>query len=513
MMRRCFVACLYVLALASSHATALLGQSGIVWQPDDRVLLSDFGSVYSITRDNSTLYGVTPNGLLRYDLTSHKFRLPLTIEDGYPAREGPLSAAYSQTDFVVLLGTSMGGLYKLSAVSAHFDDLTRLPGPVTSLVAPRDGFDVYAAAAQSWYRLRSGSFFPEPVQAPPRVQQPGANDPYLRSMLATAGLAPGRGTAEVMAIEADRTDASYFVATRGNGIVQLNTRSSERTRLPYGLNTRGAAALAFWRGRLWFGGDARVLAGPLVSATSGLEDFRDNLPSSGAPQDMITALLATDSALWVGTMSGLYSFGGRPGNERWQSHRMLLNTRVTSLAEAQGTVFVGTDQALLQFNHGALEPVINGRSIYGIAPGRDTLWVATDAGVASLPLQPGVLQASVLRGGGTPNEAVFDVRSVGDTLYAVTRDALFRRGPGGWVAADHEIGSRLGPMGRLRTDGTSVWVLGSLGFSVKGAQSAVWTYYMATDDIPEAPIRDLLPLGSTVWLATPAGALRVRNPR
>jgi hypothetical protein len=517
MRRRLDVA--YIIAVAAAAfsigapARPARAQSGIVWQPDDRVLLSDFGTVTALARDNTTLYGITPNGLLRYDLTSHKFRLPLTIEDGFPAREGPLSIAYSATDFVVLLGTSAGSVYKLSALSSRFDDVTRLPGPVVSIVAPRDGFDAYALSGQTWYRIRSGSFFAEPVQAPPRVALPGANDPYLRAMIATAGVFAGRATAEVLSIEADRADGNYFVGTRGSGIIQLNTRSSDRTRLTYGLNTRGAAAIASWRGRLWFGGDARVIAGPLVSASTDLQDFRDNLPGAGAPQDMVTALLPTDSALWVGTMGGLQRLSGRTGDERWSSIRLGIDTRVTALAEAGGAVFVGTDQALLQVSRGIAEPVINGRSIYGLAPGTDTLWIASDAGVASLPLRPGVLQASVLRGGGTPVEPVFDVRVVGDTLYAVTRDAVYRRGPHGWVPPDREIGQRLGPMGRLRTDGSAVWVLGSLGFAVKGAQSPVWTYYMAIDDIPEAPVRDLLPFGNTVWLATPAGALRVKNPR
>ena len=487
-------------------------QSGRLWRADDRVLVSDFNDVTSVARDNTQLYGITPNGLLIYDLTSHKFRLPLTVEDGYPALEHPLSIAYSPSDFLLLIGTAQGGIHKLNTLASRFDLLTRLPGPVVQLIVPRDGFDVYAASQRGWFRLRGGSFFADPVQAPPRFVQPGANDPYLRTMLGTAGNARDRVPANVVAVEADRTESSFFAATRGNGIVHLNTRSTVSERLPYGLNTRGAGAVASWRGRIWFGGDSRVVAGPLVSATEDLADFRDYPPSSGAPQDGITALLATDSTLWVGTFGGLYAFGGSPGSERWQNFGRAVRTRVTSLTEAGGAVFVGTDRELIRIHNGAAETVLNGRSVYGLAPVRDTLWIASDLGLAAMPLVS-PWQASVLAGGGTPREPVFDVRSAGDTLYTVTRDALFRRGPGGWVQPDREVASRLGPLGRLRTDGSSIWVLGTAGFSMKGAQSGLWTYYMAIDDIPEAPVRDLLPLASSVWLATPAGALRVLKPR
>jgi hypothetical protein len=494
--------------------TAARAQSGTLWRPDDRVLITDFSQILSLARDNSTLYGVTPYGLLQFDLSSRRFKLPLTIEDGYPARERPLAVAYAPSSFTVFLGTAQGTVYTVNTLAGRFDDVAHLPGSVLQIIAPAGSFDIYAGSPQSWYRLRSGSYFPEPVQGAPGVQLPGANDPYLRSMIGTAGSAQGRFPAEVSALETDRTNATYFAGTRGNGIVELNTRTTERTRLPYGLNTRGAGAVAAWRGRIWFGGDTRTSLGSVVSATTTLDDFRDNLPNSGAPSDIVVSMLATDSALWVGTVNGLFALSGPPGRERWQSYARAVPGQVSSIATAGAFVFAGTDRGVTRVSPGGTtDPVLTGRIVYGLAPVGDTLWIASEVGVAALKLSTAASPAVALRGGGSPDVPVYDVRQAGDTLYAVTADALYRRGPQGWVEPDRAMASRLGPFGRLRTDGADVWLLGSRGFAVKGARSAAWVYYMDTDDIPEAPVRDLLPLGETVWLATPAGALRVRKPR
>ncbi len=499
-------------------ARAAHAQSGVFWRAEDRVLISDFSRITGLARDHTTLYGVTPNGLIVYDITTRRFLAPLTQEDGFPQRERPLAVAYSPSEFRVLIGTSSGGLHTLTTGSARFENVTRLNGAVTRLLSSRDDADTYAETTQGWYRLRNGSFFPEPVTGPPAsAQMPGSSDPYLRSMIGSAGSVPGRGTAPVAAIEADRSPGSYFAGTLGNGLVHLDTRALTPTRLPFGLNTRGAGAVAAWRGRVWFGGDARTNAGPLVSATPELSQFQEYPPSTGAPQDLVTALLGTDSALWVGTSTGLYSFAGPPGRERWQPRPFAGADRVTSLAADTGRgrtgVFVGTDHGAGRMSGaGVWTPILEGPYVFGLEVSADTLWMATGLGIVAYPLD-GSGSAAALRGGGTPAEPVLDIRATADTLYAVTAESVYRRGSAGWSLPDRAPSQRLGPLGRVRTDGSTVWVLGTLGFAMKRAQSGVWSYHSAPEDIPEAPVRDLLRHGDVMWLATPAGALRIPFPR
>jgi hypothetical protein len=71
------------------------------------------------------------------------------------------------------------------------------------------------------------------------------------------------------------------------------------------------------------------------------------------------------------------------------------------------------------------------------------------------------------------------------------------------------VSGLLGQLGMLIEDHGDLWILGARGAAVRRAESAAWSYYSAPEDIPEGPVRDLLPLGDVIWLATPAGALRV----
>ncbi|MEO5509682.1 MAG: PQQ-binding-like beta-propeller repeat protein, partial [Longimicrobiales bacterium] len=302
---------------------------------------------------------------------------------------------------------------------------------------------------------------------------------------------------------------SYFVGTAGNGLMQLDAHTFSSKRLPFGLNARGAGAIAYWHDRLWFGGDARSINGSLVSATAQLDRFTEHAPQSGAPADLITALATTDSALYAGTTHGLYVLAGAQGRERWRTGRFGGSDVVTSLVASDGYIYVGTDRGASRIDRaGAYDAILSGPYVYGIDATPDTVWIASGAGLIAFA-RTGGAPAMALRGGGSPPAPVMDVRIVGDTLYALTMDALYRRGPGGWLVPDRQPSQRLGLLGRLRSDGSSLWVLGTAGFAVKRAKATTWTYYSVSDDVPEGPVRDLLPLGLTQWLATPAGALRV----
>ena len=513
-MMRCVVAALLACnALLGVPRAARAQSSGILWRPDDRVLISDFSTVHGLARDDRTLFALTPNGILRFDLSTRAFGLPITAEDGFPANERPLSIIYMPTAFSLMLGTSAGGVFSLATSSTRFEDIARVQGSVVRMVAPETSSDVFAQTAAGWFRIRGGAFFAERVAAPPPVRAPGQDDPYLRSMTGIAGSTPGRGSAQVAAIEADRRPGRYFAGTLGNGLMELDTRTLERTRHVFGITTRGAGAIAFWRGRLWFGGDDRAVAGSVTSALPDLSSFQEQLPATAGPVDAVNALLATDSALWVGTDRGLYALRGRAGSERWQLLRPPAR-RITALAVAGGRVFIGSATELDALDGaGTQETLIRGRFIHGLAPAHDTLWIATDIGVAALPLTASGSTAQMLVGGGSPSERVLDVRVVGDTLYAVTQSGLYRRGAAGWSPADRSLSNALGQLGGLRSDGADIWVLGQRGAAVKRAETGGWTYYVATDDIPEAPVRDLLPQGEYLWLATPAGALRIPKPR
>ncbi|HEX6695022.1 MAG TPA: hypothetical protein VF035_10025 [Longimicrobiales bacterium] len=501
-------------------ALPVAAQNGASWRPEERVLLSDFSFVSALARDNDVLYAVTPNGLLVYDLTAGAFRDPLTAEDGYPVEENPISITYARAEFLLIVGTARGGLFTLATLAPRFTAVARLPGPVLSLASPQTGFESYAETTAGWFRLRSVSLRPEP-SAPPRPEpQPGRSDSYLASMLGTAGTVPGRPTAPVAALETGRIPGVYYAGTLGSGLVRLDTRTLERTRLPFGLNTRGVTAMARWRGRLWFGGDSSAVNGSLVSASEDLARFNEYPPRTGGPQRAITALLAADSVLWVGGLDGLAALEARNGDERWHDFSTVVREPVLNLTHAAGSVFVGTRSGAFVIRGGlaggpagrSIESVLTGTAVRGMARGVDTLWIASDAGLAALPLTGQAAQTRLVRETSGPIGPVADVAVTGDTVLVLTPEALYRRTAAGWSAPD-PMPAAVGPLLRVEVLNGVTYVTGYRGAARGHARGAGWDYYRAPDDVPEGPVRDLLPGAETLWLATPAGALRITDRR
>src|SRR5690606_39887969 len=143
------------------------------------------------------------------------------------------------------------------------------------------------------------------------------------------------------------------------------------------------------------------------------------------------------------------------------------------------------------------------------------LWLLPDASAARLPdaggrggirplLAPGSEAQPGLRG------RVVDVRPVGDALYVITQDALYRWDAAGWAGPLREGVQVLGRLYALATADGQLWVAGDGGVARFDLDAQLWTSYLRPMDIPETPVVDVLPAGADVWLATPAGALRLR---
>ena len=193
---------------------------------------------------------------------------------------------------------------------------------------------------------------------------------------------------------------------------------------------------------------------------------------------------------------------------------------VLSLAYAAGSVFVGTRNGALVIRGGArggtagrvAESVLTGTAVHGMARGRDTLWIASEAGLAALPLVGQQAQTRLVREAAGPQGPVMDVAASGDTVYVLTSDALYRRTPTGWSPPDLLPGV-VGPLLTVRVVDGRPAVTGFRGVARAHARGAGWDYYRAPDDVPEGPVRDLLPGAETLWLATPAGAMRITDRR
>ena len=522
-----------LLAPGGAHA-----QSGRLWRPDERILVSSFHELGAVTADLRRVFAASPHGIEVYDFAAGRWEAPITLEDGFPLGERPSALLYDRFLDALWMGTEVGNVYVYRLAGGQWDALGPVAGgPILRIVGdPRSG-DVFLATPGGWLRLPRGALFPEPV--PPGAVPEGAADPSpegrLRRMDPFFDAIRGTLTMDerlrrwpITDVEPADRPARYWVATNGGNLLYYDSRRMSAEPLAYGLLTRGAGAMALDGRRVWFGGDGRGARRGVTVADVGLQQWKYfEAQYDGAPAGYVADVLPTASAVWFAATDGLFRLDRE--RETWLrlAEREGLPAReVFALAPGPDGVWVGTRNGLtFVTDDGAVEreALFPARPIHRLLSSRDTLWIASefglwllpDASAARLPdaggrggirpvLAPGSETLPGLRG------RVVDVRPVGDALFVLTEDALYRWDAAGWTGPFRDGVELLGRLRTLAAADGQLWVAGDGGVVRFDLDTRLWTSYLRPMDIPETPVVDVLPMGDDVWLATPAGALRLR---
>src|SRR5690606_31671124 len=70
--------------LATDGARA---QSGRLWRPEERILITSFHELGAVTADQRRVYAASPQGIEVYDFAVGRWEAPITLEDGFPLGE------------------------------------------------------------------------------------------------------------------------------------------------------------------------------------------------------------------------------------------------------------------------------------------------------------------------------------------------------------------------------------------------------------------------------------------
>lgn len=490
------------------------------WRPQERALFSFSGDVIAIAKDPRIVYAATRSSLIAWDYTFEKWLPPSTVEDGYPAQLQPSSLVYDPLDQALLLGTRNGTVHRYSLATGEWDRNELLIGaPVTALVPARDLRDdgTWIRTTAGWFVLPSGSFSPRQVASvPPHVlARVGESERITRNPAVAAFI--GNGIVDRRArrfritdIEPADVPDTYWVGTAGDGLYWLDSRSMRRVSHWFGPGVFGVSALARSRDRIWLGGDGRGPRDGIAAAPWDLQSWGLLETINDAPSGEIRALDFRNAELGVGASTGFYSFE----NGRW-THRTqrdgLPTDDVLSVAPTEHGWWIGTTRGLVLLGDATEGTHLPGRRIYRTRMIADTLWVASDAGLF-------VLHDSALvqvGGGSLGAEPMLDVVHARGKVYALSRAGIYERTVEGWRGPLRTAAiAGAGALTRLAGTSTQLWVAGNSGAAVLHGEIGEWTYFTAPADIPTGPVLDVLPQDDrVVWLATPAGALRMEWQR
>ena len=469
-----------VLVTCASSARALHAQAGI-WNADDRITITSFNEILALTFDGRRVYAATPNGLEIYDAIARRWLAPSTVEDGYPFMEQQVALQYDRSQGGLWLLGSTGNAYLWSELSGRWD--LRPPGDRPGEAADQDA----EAASDVAFRIMRGSI----------------------------SLDPSGRRWPLSAITNAERPGTYWVGTRGGNILLADARSLSSEWLTFGTLANGISAIATdAAGNVWFGGDGRGPRDGITRADGDLQNWvHYEAFASAAPRRNVNRILAGDT-VWAAAGDGVHVL--LPGARTWRvvtEREGLPSENAASITRTSHGIWAATARGLALIDPVTLRATWRGMEGVGIrdlAVRSDTVWIASDRGVWIGVADGGDVR--VIEPPGKPDDPRLSGRiagianAVGTMVVLAEGRIYFYDGVWSEPAAIH-AGTVHGVRGGetlllLRRDGIEEW-------DPKTNRS---TSFDSGNDIPRGPVLDAIRTGEYLWVATSAGAVRLRYP-
>lgn len=495
------------------------------WRPDERILVSDFSEVSALATDQRRVFAATGAGIAIYDVYQDRWLEPITVEDGYPLSSDPTALAFDGASQELWLATVDGRVLSYAPFFGTWEDRgSALAPPVFEIELAGDATgSVYLLDSGGWSVLEFGAFRARRLAgglAPPRGSRAPdpLDDPFVRARGRTLTVDETGRSWPVSDAVSLIGSPDVWIGSYGGYLFRYRDFAGSADHFVYGVPGRGVRSLATGVSGIWFGADGRSRRRGIARAGPDLDGWliwEGRL--HGAPNGAVNDLLETAGAVWAAANDGVYRMetdGGRW--RRLSTPDGLPHDEALALASDGGGVWVGTRRGAVFLtaagDAGAL--LAQGARVTGIAVSGPDVWLASDRGV---------LRAAGAAGGSGSSELVrlgasdprlggpaLSIAAIGDAVYAAFANGVYR------VAGPQAAAPPLGPGGRearLRVGGGRLWLVGSNGAQGWDPGTGDLLRYVVGADVPLGPVTDVAPTSDGVWLATPLGALLLRDRR
>ena len=523
-----------ILSVLAPEARAQIG--GGHWRPQDRVLVADFSFVTALARSSDRLFAATSGGMLVNRDVFRRWEAPLTREDGWPDVE-VTAMAFDRLDRTLWLAVLDGRLFALDPDSYRWMDEVRLGRQVDMIVPDASGSGgLLLRTAGGWLRMdtfthevraASAAEANQAIERNPdlRARRELIASPGFQSVQAFVGTGPDGRTWPITDVMPTDDPARFWIASAGGGLSLLDSYSLDWAPVGIGLFGLGASALAIDGTDVWIAPAAPLLGRYGVTRVSDdLEDWEVVVARSmsGVPDRGIRALLMYEGTLWAAGERGLqrrdpsgnWSFVAAGSYDR--GDMLLALAFGEPVSDGDPTLWIGGERGLdrLPPRGAGPERVMSGAVVSGILPVAGGAWAATSRGLVFVDTAGTVAPAADV-----PAIPAGAIVSNGEFAWAGVDRNVWQRDPGsGWRRLD-ELGLLSSPVTALAVAHGILWV-GTVdelvAWEITGGP--VRRYTFAAGDLPlglygERGIAAIAPVSSArVWIATPAGALRLDSP-
>ena len=522
--------------VSSLAADAHAQTGGGHWRPEDRVLVADFGFVTALARSPDRMFAATSGGMLVNRDIFRRWEPPLTREDGWPDVE--VSAmAFDRLDRMLWLAVLDGRLLSLDPDNYRWMDEIRL-GRQVDMIVPVDSETggLLLRTAAGWLfmdtftrevRPSSAAEANQAIERNPalRARRELISSPGFQSVQAFIGTGPDGRTWPITDVIPTDDPSRFWIASAGGGLTLLDSFSLDWRPVEIGLFGLGAAALAV------DGTDVWIASTEPLFGRYGLTRVSDDLETwevaparaiGGVPDRGIRALLMHEGVLWTAGETGLRR---KDPSGNWSAVAagsydrgdMLLSLAFGEpMIDGDPTLWIGGERGLDRFSPRSAGPerVMSGAVVSGVLPVAGGAWAATSRGLVFVDTAGVVAPAADV-----PTIPAGAIVGDGEVAWAgVDRHVWQRDSASGWRRLD-ELGLLPSPVTALAVAHGILWV-GTvdelLAWEIAGGP--VRRYTFAAGDLPlglygERGISAIAPVSPTrVWIATPAGALRLDSP-
>ncbi len=513
-----------VVAFAAVAQAATAQRGSRLWQPDERVVITDFSTVEAVAATDVVLYVVTPRGIGMYDRRFNRWEPPVTRLDGYPLVRA-FAALVDPIDESLWIAADVGLI--------HYQPRLRLletipvAGGVREIaVDERDVFaGFYLRAGRTWEFLPRGGIVTRPARQLPRadrqlrtvtVPELEKQYPALVSMRASQLIDDRLRQYRFSAATEVRRTNEVFLGTDGYGVFRLDLLTMSFERLPFGLLAPAAASVAVGEEGVWVGSGGGSARSGITFVSRDFQEFAydEGRAVTGLGSVVVRDIMIRGRDVWAATDGGVVQLGpGGPVN-RLTASRGLASDRTAALAEGAQGVWVGTGLGLAYVSDdGVVERVGSSGvvTVTALAAQGDTVWVGSrqGLGVSSVGMTRVVVPPEVRDVAELSDETVALAIADGTVIAATSEIVAWRRPGGGWQV-DGVPGVRLGALTALAADSAGVWVAGDRGIGRFAYESRDYVFLDTPGDFP-GRVRDIAVDDTYLWVATDGGLTRFRR--
>lgn len=492
------------------------------FRAEDRVVLSDFSDVRAVASSFDRVYVAYPSAVAIWEPLRRRWDVP---------RAAPTPNALARMQHAIIDPLDQSLWLAGEDGIVHFEPLLdrwermAAPGRVTALAvdqaAPGDG--IWLRAGGGWFRLpRIGPPVaaqpPATLRSAPTIEDAYRDLPALRSVGPSLALGAGLNPGRITAAAPNPDGSGWFIGTDRAGLLAVDRIGMRAEQLTAGLPGEMVGAAVAVPGGVWVATDDDGRGTPAALAfvpeqLNGTMVHRGD-PALGLRLSAVRRIVPGNRVLWLATDRGVarYQVDTRE-MEWWSETNGLRDQRVTALQPLGEDMLVGTLRGMMQIDRlgevslpapNLVDPV------YALLAWRDTVWIGTTRGVAAWTRGSGeATPAAGWRAQVADRDAVIALGVIGDTLIAMTREALVRRDPvtGEWITGI-PLGGTTGILRAMHTTPYGAWVGGDRGAAFVTTSGAILQNLAIGAELPDA-VTAITSSDRYLWIGTLRGLVRL----